>query len=409
MSASFFIAFRYCWSKKSNNAIQWVSWISMIALSFGVAALIIVLSVFNGFESLVKTLYHSFNPDLQLSPLKGKVVQLSEAQLNAMRRVQGIEALSTIVEEKMLLRYHEQQYIASVMGVDSNFTKVHEIGHYMYKGQFNTESEPHGIILGAGIAQALQVDPEHAQEPITLYCASRSASVNELDPSSAFHQAYLRCYGAFAIQQEFDQHYAFLSQEVVRELAEQTDGYSAVDFKLKKGADEKLIRAALNQISQNTIQLKNRDEQNAEVFRIMKIEKLMVFLLLGFILLIASFNFIGSLSLMAIDKRRDSGVLLTLGASKEDIQQIFRWVGYIQSFSASIVGTLIGIGICLGQSYFHWIELQGDSFVIKAYPVEMRLWDFVFVFLLVNVITFLATLIPVRRIKLMELDLKANE
>lgn len=406
MSAPFFIAFRYCWSKKSNNAIQLVSWISMIALSFGVAALIIVLSVFNGFESLVKTLYHSFNPDLQLNPVSGKVIQLNEAQLAALRRVKGVEALSTIVEEKMLLRYHEQQYIASVIGADSNFSKVHEVGHFMYKGRFDLQSEAPGIILGAGIAQALQVDPENAQEPITLYCASRTASVNELDPSSAFHQAFLRCYGAFAIQQEFDQHYAFLSQDVVRDLSEQTEGFSAIHFKLEKGADEKGVKKAIQAICQKNVELRNRDEQNAEVFRIMKIEKLMVFLLLGFILLIASFNFIGSLSLMAIDKRHDSGVLLTLGATKEDIQQIFRWVGYIQSITATLAGTLIGIGICLGQSYFHWIELQGDSFVIKAYPVEMRPLDFVFVFALVNIITFIATLIPVRRIKVMELALK---
>ena len=408
MAAPFFIAFRYCWSKKSNNAIQLVSWISMMALSFGVAALIIVLSVFNGFESLVKTLYHSFNPDMQLSPSQGKVIQLSTSQLNALQRVKGIEAISTTVEEKMLFRYHEQQYIATVIGIDSNFSKVHEVGHFMYKGRFETEAMPHGIILGAGIAQALQVDPDHAQEPLTLYCASRSASVNEIDPSSAFHQAFLRCYGAFAIQQEFDQHYAFLAQSVVRELAEQNEGFSAIHFKLRTDANEPQIRKEILRICNNKGILQNREEQNAEVYRIMKIEKLMVFLLLGFILLIASFNFIGSLSLMAIDKRRDSAVLQALGATRTDIQSIFRWVAYIQSAFATIFGTIIGTGVCLGQLYFHWIELQGNSFVIKAYPVELRVLDFVFVFLLVGLIAFVASIIPVRRIKTMELDMKSE-
>jgi lipoprotein-releasing system permease protein len=404
------IAFRYFWAKKSTNAITILSWISLLAVAFGVAALVIVLSVFNGFESLVKTLYHSFNSDLLLTPTSGKVMLIDSIQLQRIKNIKGVEACSGTLEENALIRYQDKQFIATIQGVDTSFQLVNDINKNMYQGIFSVKDSGWNIVLGAGIAQALEINPEMSLEPVQLFSASRSANLNQFDlnPENSFHRQSLYCMGVFAIQQDFDIKYAFIDIQLARTLFEQPTGYSYLNLKLKANASESDVRKELQTLLGNSTIVKNRFEQNSFIYRIMQIEKWVVFALLGFILLIASFNFVGSLSLIAVDKEKDLGVLLSLGATPNLLKTIFILIGYIMIGLGTLIGLIIGTAVCLGQQYFEWIHLQGTSFVINTYPVDIHLMDDLYIIAIVMVIGFVASLIPARKVASFQPNLKSR-
>ena len=402
------IAFRYFWAKKSTNAITILSWISLMAVAFGVAALVIVLSVFNGFESLVKTLYHSFNSDLQLSPKSGKHILIDAAQWQKLQHITGVQLCSGVLEENALIRYRDKQFIATVNGVDSNFQHVNEMNAYMYKGYFTVKDSAYCAVLGAGIAQALELNPELTLEPLQLFSASRSASFNSLNPENAFHHRSVYCMGVFAIQQDFDLKYTFIDLELARQLFEVENGYSYINIKTTAAASESHIRSAINTLLGDQVLIRNRYEQNAFVYNIMQIEKWLVFAILGFILIIASFNFIGSLSLTAIDKQKDLAVLLALGTTPQLLKRIFMCIGFIMVGLGTLIGMAIGTAVCLGQLYFQWIHLQGSSFVIDAYPVDIHVLDYVLILAIVSIIGLVASWIPARKVETFVPDLKSH-
>ncbi len=402
MKLSFKIALRYFFSKKSTAAINVLNWITVGAIAVGTAALIIVLSVFNGFETLVISLYHSFNSDLQVTPIEGKTFHLNDSQWKQLHELQGIKAVSKCVEENALMRFHNQQFIATMQGVDEHFSKVSDVPKNIYKGNFKLSTDTifdesnnetlyqYNIVPGAGVAQSLGINPEFMNEPMQIFLPNRKAENITTNPFDAFHSVQVFPAGTFAIQQDFDNKYCFIDYQILKDLLDYSDEVSLLNIALTSSSDEHSVKRKLSEIFNNKVEIKNRFEQNSFTYRIMKIEKWVVFSILSFILIIASFNMIGSLSMVAIDKKKDIGVLQTLGADSSLIKNIFLLEGMIAAGFGTLIGLTIGLLICLLQQHFHLLKLGGNSFVVDAYPVDLQLFDVVkiiFVMLLIGIAT----------------------
>lgn len=413
MKLPFKIALRYFFAKKSTAAIQVLNWITVGAIAVGTAALIIVLSVFNGFEGLVISLYHSFNSDLEITPIHNKTFVLSDEQWQKIKSVSDISSVSKCVEENALLRFRDQQFIATLQGVDENFENVCDVSKCIYKGQFNLHSDTveneevqHNVVLGAGVAQSLGLNSDFVTEPIQLYIPNRKAENITSDPMNAFRSERVYGEGTFAIQQDFDVKYVFVDFQVLKNLLAYDNQISLIRVALKTRNREASVKKQLQEIIGKDVQIKNRYEQNEFIYRIMKIEKWVVYSILSFILIIASFNMIGSLSMIAIDKRRDTSVLRTLGADSKMIQKIFLLEGMIAASLGAFIGLILGAGVCAAQIYFHIIKLGGSSFVVDSYPVEMQWMDFILVIITILFIGFATAWLPAKRASQQVLELK---
>jgi lipoprotein-releasing system permease protein len=396
---SFYIARRYLLGKKSQNAINIISGISVIGVTVGTMALVIVLSVFNGFDQVVKSLFSTFDPDIKISAAEGKTFIPDPLVTGKIRALPGVSALSEVLEENVLLLYGEKQHIATIKGVDDYFQAVTGIDSMIYDGSMKLKDENRSYaVVGQGVAYSLRIGLNFIT-PMFVYSIDRKSRFNMAQPEQSIRRDFIYPSGIFAIEQDFDSRYVIVPIEFTRELLSYEKEVSFQEVKLDPRFPADQVQDEIIGIMGRGFQVKNREQQNALFYRVMKSEKWAIFLILTFILIIASFNIIGSLSMLIIDKKRDIGSLRNMGAGNRLIGRIFLVEGWLISVTGSLLGLLLGTGISWIQQRFGLIRLKGSgSFVIDAYPVRIELMDILLIWFTVLFIGWIAARIPVRQI-----------
>jgi lipoprotein-releasing system permease protein len=402
-SFSFRIARRYLFSKKSHNAINIISGISATGVAIGTMALVVVLSVFNGFESLISDMFSAFDPDLKITLTHGKTFDVNSNEFAQLRKLKSVAYFTEVVEENALLRFRDKQMPATIKGVSDDFEKMTHIDSIMYDGKFQLfDGAFQRAVPGIGVASILGLGA-HFIDPLYIYAPKRTSKINLLRPENSFNQTGTFVSGIFSVKQlQYDDHYVLVSIELARNLFEyEKSKVSAVELKLVKGVNKPDVQKQIQTLLGEKFQVKNRYEQQESFFKIMKIEKWITYLILCFILLIASFNIIGSLSMLIIDKKADIETLRSLGANNQLIKQIFLFEGWLISGVGALIGIGLGALLCLMQQYFGLLKL-GNGFVVNAYPVVTNFLDIVLVFFTVILMGFLAAYYPVRYIRIEE-------
>lgn len=411
---NFLFAWRYFKAKKTTNAINIISWISIVAIVIGTTALILVLSVFNGFEGLVKSLYSSFYPDVKISPVTGKQIVLTQEQLQKIKAVKGVRAVSLVVEEKALLQNKasdvdsaDYQSIIYLKGVDSNYTSVTTVEDHLIGGNFNTGTEDKPLlILGAGVENAVHVQSESNIRPLAVYMPRKDA-VSLDDPLQSLSTEAVNTSGTFIIQQDFDNKYAITNIAFVKRMLAMTENvYSSVEIAVTAGTDADDVRDELKRLLGKNYLVQNRFEQNASLFSVMRIEKWIIYAILSLILIVAAFNMVGALTMLVLEKKQDITVLHALGASRSFIQRIFLSEGLLLAIIGGGTGMLLAFVIGILQIELHLIPLQGSTFMIDYFPVKMVLSDFLLVALTVLIIALIASWIPARKAALQQFVLR---
>jgi len=396
---NFLFAWRYFKSKKSTNAINIIAWVSVSAVIVGTASLIVVLSVFNGFEDLVKSLYATFYTDIKVVPASGKVMKLSGSQLKAIAGIPGVASWSQVMEEKALLKNGEASTIAYLKGVDSNYTSVTTVADQVFAGKFATgDADKPFAVLGVGIENALGLWSDRALLPLTAYLPRRGAGMNAVDPMQSLSAENLYTSGSFAIQQDFDNKYVITNLPFMRRMLNLApDEFGALEISIDKGADEEQVRRVIAGLLGNKYSVLTRYQQNQGLYSIMQMEKWVIYGVLSLILVVAAFTMIGSLTMLVLEKRKDIQVLKAMGATNGRVQSIFISEGFLLAAIGAIAGTILAFIICWAQVTYKLVALEGGTFVIDYYPVKFHPRDFLLVFGTVIVVSFLASWFPAKK------------
>ncbi len=399
MNLSFYIAKRYLLGKKSQNAINIISGISVLGVATGTMALVIVLSVFNGFDEVVKSLFNSFDPDIKISSVEGKTFVPGESVTSAIIALPGVTAVSEVLEENVLLLYGDKQHIATIKGVDESFDEVSGLDSMIYDGEMKLKdiNRPYAVV-GQGIAYSLRIGLSFV-DPLFVYTIDRKARINMAQPEESIRRDFIYPSGIFSIEQEIDSRYIIVPIEFARELLSYQNEVSFLEIKLDQRFPADRVREEIFAIMGVDFHVKNRQQQNELFYRVMKSEKWAIFLILTFILIIASFNIIGSLSMLIIDKKNDIVTLRNMGATNRLIQRIFLVEGWLISVIGSLTGMALGTAISWVQQRFGIIKLSGNgTFVIDSYPVQIEAVDILLIWLTVLLIGWIAARYPVKQI-----------
>lgn len=404
---NFLFAWRYFKSKKSTNAINIIAWVTVTAMAVGTAAIVVVLSIFNGFEGLVKTLYSSFYPDVRITAAQQKIMLLDDATLAKIKVLNNVAAVSMVVEENVHLQNGDYRTNAVIKAVDAEYNKSSGVSSMMVNGKFETgSSETPGLILGVGIENALNLLSDRSVTPVTAYLPKRGVSSS--NPLESISTVNLQPTGSFSIQQDFDNKYVITNLDILKEmLGLKHNEYSAAEIKLTDPKTEKETIAALQQIMGNGYLVENRYQQNRSLFAVMQLEKWAIYGILSLILIIASFNMIGALTMLVLEKEQDIQILQAMGAEKKFIQRIFLTEGVLLAFTGCIIGIALAMLFAYLQVTFKLIPLQG-SFVIDYYPVDIFLTDVLLVMLTVFVIALLASWVPSVKAARQKVSLRAQ-
>lgn len=400
MNFPFYIARRYLFSKKSHNAINVISAISVCGVALATLALVCTLSVFNGFQDLVTTFFTVFDPQLKITAVRGKVFDGQDKRVLQLKKMPDVEVYSESLEDNVMVQYQGRQAMAVVKGVEDNFDQLTPIDSILFgRGDLLLHDEVvdyaiPGIQLLSTLGSGIRF-----LDPLEIYAPRRGAKVNMANPSTAFVTGNLFSSGlVFAVNQEkYDASYILTSIDFARHLFQYTTEVSAINLKLKAGADTDEVKKHIQDLLGDDFLVQDRYEQQADTYRIMEIEKLISYLFLTFILMIACFNVIGSLSMLIIDKRDDVVTLRNLGASDRQIVRIFLFEGRMISFFGAFAGVVLGLLLCWLQQEYGLIALgSSGSFVVDAYPVSVHASDVLLIFITVLLIGFLSVWYPVR-------------
>lgn len=400
MNFPFYIARRYLFSKKSHNAINVISAISVCGVALATLALVCTLSVFNGFQDLVTTFFTAFDSQLKITAVRGKVFDGQDKRVLQLKKMPDVEVYSESLEDNVMVQYQGRQAMAVVKGVEDNFDQLTPIDSILFgRGDLLLHDEVvdyaiPGIQLLSTLGSGIRF-----LDPLEIYAPRRGAKVNMANPSTAFVTGNLFSSGlVFAVNQEkYDASYILTSIDFARRLFQYTTEVSAINLKLKAGADTDAVKKHIQDLLGDDFLVQDRYEQQADTYRIMEIEKLISYLFLTFILMIACFNVIGSLSMLIIDKRDDVVTLRNLGASDRQIVRIFLFEGRMISFFGAFAGVVLGLLLCWLQQEYALIALgSSGSFVVDAYPVSVHASDVLLIFITVLLIGFLSVWYPVR-------------
>jgi lipoprotein-releasing system permease protein len=403
MNLPLYIAKRYLFARKSQNVINIISAISVVGVATGTMALIVILSVFNGFDSLIKSLFSVFDPDLEISLAEGKTfVPVDDHRFNAVKSHPGVAYYTEVLEENALLMYGERQHIATLKGVGENFEGTSGLERMIVEGSLKLRDEYNNnfAVIGRGLANVLGVGLNFIT-PLDIYVPRRTASMAAIitNPEQAFNRKMIFPSGVFSVEQELDMSYVVIPVEFARELLEYRDEVTSIELGLNENFRENQVKEELQQLLGDEFVVKDRYQQHEWLYKVMASEKWAIYLILSFILLVASFNIIGSITMLIMEKKKDMAVLKSMGAGVNLIRKIFLFEGWMISFGGAVAGLIIGLLICLAQMEFGIIKLYGDgSFIIDAYPVELQLSDFFHVLAIVLLIGFFAALVPVNYI-----------
>lgn len=401
MNYRLFIARRYLFSRKSHHAINIISGISVAGVAIATMAMVCTLSVFNGFRDLVAGLFTAFDPQLRVTLTEGSSVSQDDEALQRLRKHPDVKVYTPVMEGQALVVQDRRQQVVTVMGVADNFTEQASINNILYgDGSFCLHADvlEYGV-LGLRLAARLGL-PANFPDPLQVYAPKRGERVNMANPLSSFNHDELQSPGVvFNVQQSrYDDNYIITSLGFAQRLFDQCGRITSVELRLRDGVSLSSAKRELRQLLGARFQVQDRFEQQADVFRIMRIEKLISFVFLTFILLIACFNIIGSLSMLMIDKRQDVRTLRSLGATDGQVCDIFMLEGRMISLAGAAVGLLLGLALCWLQQEFGLISMgsSAGSFIVEAYPVSVHVGDLVIVFLTVLVVGWAAVWWPVR-------------
>ena len=405
MNFPFFIARRYVFSKKSTNAINVISAISVVGVAVGTMALVIVLSVFNGFHDLVASFFTNFDPQIELVPTQGKTAPADDPLLDKVRKMPQVSVHTDVLEDQGLAVYGDRQQMVTVMGVDDNFTQLTNIGDILYgDGEFTLQAANlFYAIPGIRLAQDMGLGARF-EGYLKLYAPVRRGQITELaDPSEGFVVDSLISPGVvFAVNQaKYDRDHIICSIGFARRLFDQDGMLSSLQIRLKPGSDLGAVKKQMREIVGSKYRVLDRFEQQSDTFNIMQIEKVLAYVFLTFILMVACFNIISSLSMLIIDKKADAATLRNLGATDKQIRSIFLFEGRIISAIGAVVGILLGLLLCWLQQEFGLVHMgdSAGSFVVNAYPVSVHYDDVAIVFVTVLLIGWAAAWIPTRKLK----------
>ena len=392
----FLFAWRYFRGKYSFQAIQLIAWVSVFAIAIGTAALITILSVSNGFSEIVNGLYSDFYADLRVVPKTTKFVKLTQAQLNSVSQIPGVHYATGIVENKAILVRNDNQTVVFVKGVDSNYIHINKVNQYLKRGVFSVGSlDSPKLILGIGVEENLSLFNADLGEPLELIAVGRSGkslkSIDQLNHLVAVQS------GAFSVQQEFDAQYVFTSNQFAQYLFDlDTSQYSGIELSIDLANEKNIVTAIQNKLGTGFL-IQNKYQQNADLYKIMQIEKWIIFAILALIMVVASFNLVGALTMLVLEKQKDIHVLHAMGATASTIQKIFLSLSIVMAMTGALIGGLIASCLIFLQTQFHFIQLQGISFVIDYYPVKAMWTDYLAVIGLVVLIAIVAGWVPAKK------------
>jgi ABC-type lipoprotein release transport system permease subunit len=400
MTFSFFIARRYLFSRKSHNAINLISGISVCGVVVATAALVCALSVMNGFNSLILSMFGSLDPDLKITPRTGKVFTPKPGDIQKLRSLAGVAVLSEVVQDNALIRYKERQVTGTVKGVDEAYRQLTSIDSILVDGQFILSDEVAAYATpGIGLASALGIRAGFTA-PLELYAPRRNRRVNLANPASSFNVEYSFITAVFRTdQQAYDESFVIVPLATSRSLFNYDSEVSALELRLARGASLPAVKKQIQALLGSACTVSDRYEQQELSFRMMQSEKWMIFLILSFILVIALFNMVGSLSMLMIEKQNDVRTLRSMGAGEHPIRRIFLWEGWMISAAGALAGTALGLTLCLLQQKLGLITMgDAGTFVVDSYPVEVLPADILVILATVLTVGFLAARYPVYRL-----------
>lgn len=395
----FFIARRYLFAKKSHNVINIISGISAAGMAIGTAALIIILSVYNGFDSLVKSMMGTVEPDLLVTPSSGKVFIPEGETYDWLYAQESVESICTVLQETVFLNYDGKQGVAVAKGVDAIYEEESPLRNFLRDGEFVLHRGDVPLAcVGASLAYSLGISPRFVA-PIEIYFPSRTASISLSNPAALVSMETVYPSSVFAVNNDVDAGYLIVPIDVMRELLEYGDEVSAVEIRLKEGTSSReaeRIRRTASQMLGDSFKVSNRFQQNESLYKMMKYEKVSIYLILIFVIIIIAFNVFGSLMMLIIEKEDDIRTLRSLGATDSLIRRIFVLEGWMISLLGLVAGLAVGIGFVLLQSHFGFIEMPGN-FIVSAYPVILSWSDVALTAAAVALIGYLIAFIPVSR------------
>ncbi|HTJ10736.1 MAG TPA: FtsX-like permease family protein [Dinghuibacter sp.] len=403
-------SWRYFKAKKSTNAINIIAWISTLAIAVGAAALVLILSVFNGFENLVKTLYSSFYTDLKVIPASGKVLVLTPEMLAKIRGTTGVADMSCIAEEKAILQNADYQTTqVFLMGVDKGFAGITGVRDHIVRGHFDlgTADTPY-LVMGSGVEAALGLLSDRTVYPVTAYLPRRGVVSDAADPLQSISEGNITPVGTFAIQQDFDDKYVITNIGLVKSLLGlKPDEYSSLELKASNPDGLVALQQRLQSLLGQDAIVQTRYEQNQGLYRVMRIEKWVIFAVLILILSVAAFNMVGALTMLVLEKQKDIQVLKALGASDMFVQRIFLGEGMVLAGLGTFFGVGFALLLCWAQMRWKLIPLSGGSFVIDYYPVKVLASDILIVMGSIFIVASLASWYPARKAAQERIDLRS--
>lgn len=402
MNLSLQIARRYLFAKKSHNAINVISIISVCGIAVATLAMVCALSIFNGFTQLAADSFSLIDPDLRILPAEGKVFDPSDKVIEEVKKLSEINIISESIEENALVRYNEKQEPVLIKGVDENFRKMVDLDRLLITGDLELRSgDVDFSAVGVGLAMKLGIRIDNIVS-LEIFSPKRDVRVNMANPSTAFTQAYTYPESIFALHQaKYDEQMIIVSMDLARQLFRYDTEISALNIQLKDPANTSAVKKKIGSILGEKYVIQDRFEQQSDSFQMVNIEKWVTYLILIFILVIAAFNLVGSLSMLIIDKQQDINILRNMGANNTLISRIFLFEGWLISFTGVFIGLIAGIVICLLQMYFGLLKLgqSPGTFIIDAYPVKILVSDIAFIFLTVCAISFFIVLYPVNNLR----------
>ena len=406
----FLFAWRYFKAKKSTNAINIIAWVSITAIIIGTTALILVLSVFKGFEDIVKSLYSSFYTDIRVSPASGKIMTITPEQLQQLKKLNGIKNYSLVVEEKAIINNGDYQSVVNLKGVDENYRYISGVADNLTgTGEYDlgTEDAPR-LVLGAGVEGSLGIQAERNIYVLRIHLARKTGQEQFGDISDITNDT-IRSAAAFRIQQDFDNKYGITNIGFVkRSIGLGENDYSALEILLKDPSSAAAMKKQLRPIFGDNYLIQNKYEQNQSLYAVMNMERWVIYGVLCLILVIAAFNMIGALTMLVLEKQKDISVLHALGGNRNFIQRIFLSEGMLLALIGGGIGMLLALLLAWLQLTFHLIPLAGGSFLINYFPVKLRLMDFLLVGGTVFVIALIASWIPSRKAAVQDFSLRSE-
>jgi lipoprotein-releasing system permease protein len=416
----FLFAWRYFKAKKTTNAINVIAWVTIIGIMAVTMVMVLVLSVFNGFEGLVKSLYSTFYPDMKVSPVSGKTITLTAEQLQKLRGIGELKNFSLVIEEKGIIQTlsrsykegearNEKKNVVHLKGVDDQYRYVTGVSQSLVTGSYELgDTLTPRLVIGCGLERSLGVSADNDLDPLVVYIPRRTESenINGLDDISG-DSIYLSA--AFVIQQEFDTKYGITNIDFLRRaLKMPADQYSAVEISLNNQDESDEAKRKLQQLLGPQYVVQNKYEQNQSLYNVMNLERWAIYGVLCLILVVAAFTMIGTLTMLVLEKQKDIQVLHALGGNRRFIQRIFLMEGMLLALIGGSIGMVLAVILALIQINFHVIPLSGGSFLINYFPVKLKLTDFLLVGATVFVIAFIASWLPARKAVVQDFSLRSE-